>query len=420
MSESTWYKTDNVAKVFLASLNRRDTRTMRVSCTLTEQVKPDLLQQAVESALDLRPQFGVRIRRGFFWHYIEGTDAQPKVTEEHGRPCPLLYGREYGGTLHFAVTYFGRRINLEMFHALSDGTGVMEFLYVIIGEYMKLAHPEEMKNLSTGSGASYGDMTQNGFSQYYGQNSEGAQIPVTENKKAYHNPGRKLPYDQLQFLEISMDSSEIISRSKAMGVGLTSYLGALLVLAMYKDMPALMKKMPITVSLPVNLRQFFPSETSRNFFNSMNVTFDPKSITTPEEVARSFDEQMRENLKPENIARQMDAYEKIERYFFIRMVPLVIKQPVVRYFSRMENKRISFVMSNLGKFTVDERLKPYVESFSAFCAHSEIFMTIYSYNGVLKLGVSYAYGDTRFLKNFARSLSEDGVKVTVNSTEVIR
>ena len=35
MSETTWYKTDNVAKVFLASHNRRDTRTMRESVTLT-------------------------------------------------------------------------------------------------------------------------------------------------------------------------------------------------------------------------------------------------------------------------------------------------------------------------------------------------------------------------------------------------
>lgn len=393
---------------------------MRVSCTLTERVNPEFLQQAVESALDVRPQFRLRIRRGFFWHYIESTEALPRVSEEHDRPCPLLYGREYGGILHFAVTYFKNRINLDMFHALSDGTGVMEFLYVILGEYMKLAHPGEMGDLSLGSGASYGDMTQNAFSQYYGQSSEGAQIPVTENKKAYHHPGRKLPYDQLQFLEIGMDSSEIISRAKAMGVGLTSYLGALLVLAMYKDMPALMKKMPITVSLPVNLRQFFSSETSRNFFNSINVVFDPGSDMTPEGIAHSFEKQMKENLKQENIAHQMDAYEKIERYFFIRMVPLVIKQPVVRYFSRMENKRISFVMSNLGKFTVDERLKPYIESFSAFCAHSEIFMTIYSYNGLLKMGVTYAYSDTRFLKNFVRSLSEDGVKVTVNSTEVIR
>ena len=420
MSEQNWYKTDNVAKVFLASFNRRDTRTMRVSCTLTEPVNPELLQQALIYALEDRPQFAVRIRRGFFWHYIEGTDAMPVVTQERGRPCPILYGHEYGGVLHFSVTYFKNRINLDMFHALSDGTGILDFLYVILGEYMKLAHPDEAGDLKMGSGASAADLTQNSFSQYYGQTSKGAQIPVTKSVKAYRHPGRKLPYDQLQFMEICMDSSEVIKRSKAMGVGLTSYIGAIFVLGMQKDMPALMRKLPITVSIPVNLRQIFPSETSRNFFNSINVrfTYDPEA--TVESIAKSFDEQLKEGMKPELIAQQMDAYEKIERYFFIRMVPLAIKQPVVRRFSKLENRRISFVLSNLGRLKVDERIDPFVESFSAFCSHSEMFTTVFSYGDTLKLGVSSAYSDTRMLKNFVRYLTEDGVEVTVNATEVLR
>ena len=44
----TWYKVDNVAKVFLASINRRDPRVFRVSCTLNEDVDPDRLNQALE------------------------------------------------------------------------------------------------------------------------------------------------------------------------------------------------------------------------------------------------------------------------------------------------------------------------------------------------------------------------------------
>lgn len=39
----TWYKVDNVAKVFLASINRRDPRVFRVSCTLNEDVDPDVI-----------------------------------------------------------------------------------------------------------------------------------------------------------------------------------------------------------------------------------------------------------------------------------------------------------------------------------------------------------------------------------------
>ena len=46
MSDS-WYKVDNVAKVFLATASMRDPRVFRISCTLQEQVDPDTLNEAL-------------------------------------------------------------------------------------------------------------------------------------------------------------------------------------------------------------------------------------------------------------------------------------------------------------------------------------------------------------------------------------
>ena len=80
MARDNWYKVDNVAKVFLATAAKRDTRTLRVSCTLWDEIDPELLQEAVLLAIQERPQFQVRIRRGIFWHYMEDTDIQPVVT----------------------------------------------------------------------------------------------------------------------------------------------------------------------------------------------------------------------------------------------------------------------------------------------------------------------------------------------------
>ncbi len=68
MDKSEWYQVDNVANVFLATVSRRDTRSLRVSCTLKDAVQPALLQEALDEAIRLRPQFHVRIHRGFFWH----------------------------------------------------------------------------------------------------------------------------------------------------------------------------------------------------------------------------------------------------------------------------------------------------------------------------------------------------------------
>ena len=60
----TWYKVDNVAKVFLASINRRDPRVFRVSCTLNEDVDPDCLNQALEQTARENPQFRSRCTVG--------------------------------------------------------------------------------------------------------------------------------------------------------------------------------------------------------------------------------------------------------------------------------------------------------------------------------------------------------------------
>ena len=91
MGNDNWSKLDNVAKLFLATITKRDTKTLRVSCTLKEDIRPDLLQEALLSAISDRPQMQVRIRRGLFWHYMESTDMMPEVSEESDRICPLLY-----------------------------------------------------------------------------------------------------------------------------------------------------------------------------------------------------------------------------------------------------------------------------------------------------------------------------------------
>ena len=140
MNKENWLKVDNVSKIFLATYNERDTRSLRVSCTLNEDIDPYLLGNALRKTISARNIFQVRIRRGVFWHYIEHTDDIPEVSEEHGRPCPLLYGKNFKGGLHYKVTYYYDKINLDIFHALTDGTGALEFLNMLVINYLKLKY----------------------------------------------------------------------------------------------------------------------------------------------------------------------------------------------------------------------------------------------------------------------------------------
>lgn len=417
LSTEDWYKVDNVAKVFLASFGRRDTRSLRVSCTLTEKVDTEKLQCALDKTVKSRPQFHLRIRRGFFWHYMEETDVMPVVVEETQRPCPILYGPDYKGILHYQVSYYGNRINLDLFHALSDGTGALEFLNILVLNYLKLTHPGELDHLAQGSGASAGELNQNSFTQFYEKN--GVSLDIPNPKKAYHIRGRRLPYDQMQFLEVHMNKDDILKESKELHVSLTSLVGAKLMMALKNDMPLLKRKQPITISVPVNLRNFYPSQTARNFFNSVSVShvFDGKE--TLEDLAKEFDTSLKGSLDIEKIKLQMERYQLLERLIVVRVVPLLLKQPVVRYFSNKENKSVSAVISNLGPMKPLEQMQPYIEGYAAYCSHMEPFVTVLSYGEEIVLGVSYTYQNTGVLKSFVRSLCKNPEAVKVYATEVI-
>ena len=91
MSDS-WYKVDNVAKVFLATASMRDPRVFRISCTLQEQVDPDTLNEALRRTAQEWPQFQVTLHRGLFWHYFESTNLKPQAVPETLAPCAMLYG----------------------------------------------------------------------------------------------------------------------------------------------------------------------------------------------------------------------------------------------------------------------------------------------------------------------------------------
>lgn len=416
MNTENWYKVDNVAKVFLATHNERDTRSLRVSCTLTEPINPELLQKALDATIKRRPQFQVRIRRGLFWHYLESTDVKPVVLREHDRPCPILYGKNYTGILHYSVTYFHNRINVELFHALSDGTGALEFLNILVQNYLRLIHPDEMQDISIGLGASADDLSQDSFKKFYSRSGKSTGYV----QKSYHIHGLKLPYNQLQFFEVSMPSDELLKLSRHYQISLSSLIGAKLMMAIYEDMPALKRKQPISISMPVNLRNYYPSETARNFFNNVSISHIFTGDETLESLAKEYDAKLKNILQPEQIRSQMDHYQFLEHLFFIRMIPLFIKQPVVRFFSKKEGKRVSAVISNLGVLKLPTPMQQYVRKYTAFCSHSELFMTICSYQDEMVLGITSGYRNTGVLKNFVRSFSKEGIPVTLQATEVVK
>ena len=139
---SNWRKLDNAALAFPLVTGKNDTRVFRFYCELKENVKPELLQAALEKTMEKYPLFQMVLRKGLFWFYLEHRDIRPIVKEEKKPPCSRLYVPDKKNLL-FQVSYYEKRINFEVFHALTDGTGAMHFLQELVINYLKKAHPEQ-------------------------------------------------------------------------------------------------------------------------------------------------------------------------------------------------------------------------------------------------------------------------------------
>lgn len=410
----TWYKVDNVAKVFLASASARDPRVFRLSCTLNEEIDPALLNEALRQTAREFPQFQVTLHRGVFWHYLESTHEVPEARPEDKAPCAPLYVPRRRNRLLYRVTYFGSRVNLEMFHAVTDGNGGLVYLKAIVQRYLMLRYPDRLGDLPGQDGASAADREQDSYKNFY----TGGQAKTPKPIKAYHIRGALLPYDQLQFFEAHLSAKQVLARARALNVTLTSYLGAAMMMAIYEEMPALARKETVTISLPVNLRNYYPSATARNFFSSVYVRYtfagDEKLAT----LAPLFDAKLKDQLRPENIRRQMDGYETLEHVPAIRPVPLPIKNWAVNLFTKLEQRQVTAVLSNLGRISLAEELKPYVKGFAAFSSSNRMFTTAGSYGDDLVLGTASAYRSTNVLCRFYRLLTQEGLDVTLYATEV--
>lgn len=140
-----WDKLDNTANLFPSIAGESMTNVYRISVTLTDEIDSEKLQEALDIVLPKFGLFNVRLRMGVFWNYFEENGKKaPKVHEENTFPCRFIRPNKNHSYL-FRVTYYKNRINLEVFHVLTDGMGGINFLRELTYQYLRLTHPEIAK-----------------------------------------------------------------------------------------------------------------------------------------------------------------------------------------------------------------------------------------------------------------------------------
>ena len=403
---SKWRKLDNAALAFPLVTGKNDTRVFRFYCELKETVNGEILQSALDLTMEKFPLFQAVLRKGLFWFYLEHREIRATVQKEEKPPCSRLYIPDKKSLL-FEVTYYKNRINFEVYHALTDGTGAMHFLQELVQNYLILAHPEaNLMRIEPTEKITAGDREEDSFSQYYSSD-----VPKDKEKKkpAVKLKGEKLIHSDMHITEVVLPVKEIHAKARERGVSITVFLTAVMLCAIQEEIPKNRQNRPVTLMIPVNLRNYFPSQSMTNFFGWIEVGYTFCDTTTFEEVLQDVKRQFARELVKEKIAMHMNGYVRLEKNPLIRVVPLEIKRYFLIAGANLGSRSITAVYSNIGILKFPQEYRNYIERFGIFASTNSLQMCSCSYEDEMTLGFTSKIPDDSIERNFMRILKEENV-----------
>ncbi len=357
----TWLKLDNAAKIYPPSRTRGWAAMFRLSVTLTEPIDPAVLDQAHRAVLARFPTFRYRLRRGFFWYYLDKMEGAPDLQEDVGNPLVRMDLRENGRFL-YRVRHHGRRIAVEFFHALTDGSGGLSFLLTLAAEYLRLKRGARIP--AGGHVLSLADRPQAGeMEDSFLVHARGAGRSRLE-EPAFHIEGTP---ERSHFLNITtgiIPSGALKEAAKAHHVSVTGLLVAILLLC-FQDIQAARptrRVRPVKVQLPVNLRRFYGSKTLRNFASYVNVGIQPAyGRHSFEEILTVVRHTLGLEIAEKPLNARMSANVNAERNPVIRATPLFLKAPFLKIMFGLQGDRYcTTTFSNLGEVTLPEEMRGFV------------------------------------------------------------
>ena len=404
-----WFKLDNAAKIFPPTSNKKDPKVFRFTCVLKENIEKDILQMATDEALDYFPNFRSVLKQGFFWYYLEMANIKPIVKEEKKDICAPIY-RKNKKRLLFRVNYYQNRINLEVYHALADGTGALEFLKTIVSIYLTKKY--NLVNVNLDYDASLAEKSADSFNKYY----KFSIIKKEVEDRSYQIKGEKVEDNRFKAITGTMDTKQILDLAHKYNTTLTGLIVGIYIWAIKENMNLKDKNKSIYIDIPVNLRKYFKSQTARNFFSVLKLKYNQNESL--EDIIKYVDNYLKEELKQKNLFKRMNRFATIEHNYLVRVVPLFIKNIVLRFANYVERKNLTTSVTNLGVVKMPLEISDYIDSFEVYVSTDRMQLAICSYLDKLNISFTSVFVNTNIIKDFYRKLVSLGADITITSNNV--
>ncbi len=415
-----WYKLDNAGVLYTALQKEEYSALYRFSAVMDRPVDPAALQRALDKTMPRFPSFRVRMRRGYFWNYLEFNDAPgPFVKEDMSNPCqPVRYREDSGWLIRFF--YYERRISLEVFHAVSDGAGSLVLFRTLLAVYLReLGHeipntcgvrdvdtppePEELEDA---------------YARYIGKTS----LHGGRERTAYPNTGTPEPFYTLNTTMGFVSVAQVKEKAKSYGASVTEYLTAVLIQTIldkqHRENPR--REKPVALAIPIDLRSFFPSETVRNFILTARPSIDPAlgEYSFPEIVAQVH-HYLRLNVNRQRLRAVFTGNVRYQSNKLFTIIPSIFKNRGVSFVYKSTGVRpYSGTYTNLGVFQVSPEMAAHIERMEIILGQAtvpRVHCASISCGDILNITFAGTLCESDTEREFFRFLVREGIHVRVES-----
>lgn len=410
MRRKKWYKLDNVGKFYSSIADSEAQKIFRYSATLKDEIDESFLQEALNETIEVYPYFNVNLKKGLFWYYLDETNKIYRVSKESTPICHKIYNNS--SDFLYRVNYHKNRINFEISHIVSDGRGSIDFFKTLVSNYIILRYDLNDIDLTTKS--SYIEKSEDSFEKYY------KKVDFTSDKvgNVYNYKSKKYK-NQTQFLEAHMDANIILKEAHKYKATLTSYLVSILIYSFKDILSEEELNKTIKIEIPVDLRKYFKSSSSKNYFGLTSVSYIFKSREdTIEDIIASINQQLKNKLTKEELIKRVNRMISFERNIICRVVPIFVKNIVLNYANKITSKMSTTCVSNVGKIDFDKKISEYIENINVLTSTTDFRVTLCTFENDLSIGVSSRFKYNEVIKNFFNYFSSHDIDIIMNVSEV--
>ncbi|MGM0496787.1 MAG: hypothetical protein ACQESJ_02630 [Bacteroidota bacterium] len=418
-----WLSLDNAAKIFPATLSEEVTTVFRLTAVLKQPIKIKPLMKAISQIEKRFPYYKVRLKKGFFWYYLEHIPLRFPVEADDKRPCRKF---PKNGLL-MRILVKNNRLNVEFSHILSDGSGAFEFLktlLILYSEECGATIPENFEFCRPDDEISEEEY-EDAYKRYFKENIP----PIVKKSKAFHLPYALNPPPRFEITNAIISIDKIKSRAKEKGVTITDYLAGIYLYSLqeiYEKLSSFSrfkKHKFIRLEVPVNLRNIFPSETMRNFTLFVMPEIDLRlGHYTFDEIIRRVYHQIRLETDKKLISKNISRNVGSERKIYIKSIPLVLKSLILKIkFYSLGASQYSGVVTNLGKVKLPPDIESMIDHFAVTAPPPNKMLKvncgIIGFEDKLVLSFGNITKSKELEEKIFKFLRDEGIEVTVENKE---